>query len=94
MAMSSSRCALTPHADSLKLIPEEVSKMVMIQAGSPAVSQSSQTASPPEAGPVFVPPRRPSAFARRLLQESTAEGHADDAVTAYDELWFAGRPTV
>jgi len=68
--------------------------MVMIQAGSHSVSQSSQTASPPEAGPVFVPSRRPSAFARRLLEESTGNAAADDAVTAYDELWFAGRPTI
>ncbi len=42
-----------------------------------------------EGGPVFLPRRKPSAFARQLLARDAAE-----RVTAYDELWFAGRPTV
>ena len=41
-----------------------------------------------EGGPVFLPRRRPSAFAQELLARDAAE-----RVTAYDELWFAGRPT-
>lgn len=69
--------------------------MVLIQAGSRSHS-SRDASSSPEAGPVFVPPRRPSAFALRMMEDAapteTADG--DDAVTAYDELWFAGRPTV
>ncbi len=39
-----------------------------------------------EGGPIFLPRRRPSAFAEKLLAEV-------DRVTAYDDLWFAGRPT-
>ncbi|MDA8017012.1 MAG: hypothetical protein MPN21_06135 [Thermoanaerobaculia bacterium] len=65
--------------------------MVLIQAGTHSHTNTIDRPTTPEAGPVFVPPRRPSAFARSLLEE-TAE--TDDAVTAYDELWFAGRPTV
>ena len=65
--------------------------MVMIQAGSSSQSSSSSRGPKPQAGPVFVPSRRPSAFARQLIDES---GEMDDSVTAYDELWFAGRPTV
>ncbi|MEM1176788.1 MAG: hypothetical protein AAGM22_00460 [Acidobacteriota bacterium] len=37
-------------------------------------------------GPVFVPRRKPSAFAESLLAELR------DDVTPYDDLWFAGRP--
>ncbi len=40
-----------------------------------------------EGGPVFFPRRKPSALARALLAQT-------DRVTAYDELWFAGRPSV
>ena len=40
-----------------------------------------------EGGPVFLPRRKPSAFAEQLLASGAAE-----RVTAYDELWFAGRP--
>lgn len=65
--------------------------MVMIQTGSRKQSASTDVQDSHQAGPVFVPPRRPSAFARQLIQESAGTG---DAVTAYDELWFAGRPTV
>ena len=39
-------------------------------------------------GPVFVPPRKSSPFARTLLARS-AEGQS---VTTYDELWYLGRP--
>ncbi len=38
-----------------------------------------------EGGPVFLPRRKPSAFTEALLV-------ATDRVTAYDDLWFAGRP--
>lgn len=65
--------------------------MVMIQAGSHAHSATSDMDSKPQAGPVFVPSRRPSAFARQLMEQTV---ETDDAVTAYDELWFTGRPTV
>jgi hypothetical protein len=41
-----------------------------------------------EGGPVFLTRRKPSAFAEQLLARDAAE-----PVTAYDELWFAGRPT-
>ncbi len=40
-----------------------------------------------EGGPVFFPRRKPSALARALLAQT-------EQVTAYDELWFAGRPSV
>ena len=39
-----------------------------------------------EGGPIFLPRRRPSAFTEKLLSEA---GH----VTAYDDLWFGGRPS-
>ncbi len=39
-----------------------------------------------EGGPIFFPRRKPSALAERLLAQT-------DRVTAYDELWFAGRPS-
>ncbi len=40
-----------------------------------------------EGGPVFRPRRKPSAFAEALLAQV-------DRVTAYDDAWFAGRPSV
>ncbi len=39
-----------------------------------------------EGGPVFFPRRKPSALAEQLLAQA-------DQVTAYDDLWFAGRPS-
>ncbi len=39
-----------------------------------------------EGGPVFLPRRKPSAFAEALLAQ-------EKQVTAYDDAWFAGRPT-
>ncbi len=39
-----------------------------------------------EGGPVFLPRRKRSAFAEALLARV-------DRVTAYDDLWFAGRPS-
>ena len=45
---------------------------------------------PGEGGPVFLPRRKPSAIARALL----AQGAESERVTAYDELWFAGRPAI
>ncbi len=38
-----------------------------------------------EGGPVFLPRRKPSALGEALLA-------ATDRVTAYDDIWFAGRP--
>jgi len=40
-----------------------------------------------EGGPVFLPKRKPSPLAETLLA-ATAE-----PVTAYDDVWFAGRPS-
>ncbi len=40
-----------------------------------------------EGGPVFFPRRKPSALARALMTQT-------EQVTAYDEMWFAGRPSV
>ena len=40
-----------------------------------------------EGGPVFLPRRKPSPLAQALLVEA-------DRVTAYDDQWFAGRPSV
>ncbi len=39
-----------------------------------------------EGGPVFLPRRKPSAFTEALLAQV-------ERVTAYDDLWFAGRPS-
>lgn len=64
--------------------------MVLIETGSHSQPSNSSRATKPQAGPVFVPPRRPSAFARRMMEE--AVGH-DDAATAYDELWVTGQPS-
>lgn len=41
-------------------------------------------------GPVFPQRRRLSAAARRIL-ETPLE---NERITAYDEIWFAGRPVV
>lgn len=41
-----------------------------------------------QGGPVFFPPRKPSPFAQALLAKSV-EG---SSVTAYDDLWYLGRP--
>ncbi len=41
-----------------------------------------------EGGPVFLPPRKLSPLAQNLLS-SPAEG---DRVTAYDDIWYLGRP--
>ena len=43
-----------------------------------------------EGGPVFLPRRKPSAIAETLLAYTTDAGQ----VTAYDDLWFAGRPSI
>ncbi len=40
-----------------------------------------------EGGPVFLPKRKPSALAQALLAS------APEQVTAYDDVWFAGRPS-
>lgn len=64
--------------------------MVLIESGSRSQNSTSSRATTPEAGPVFVPPRRPSAFARRLMEEAI---ESDDAPTAYDELWVTGQPS-
>ena len=40
-----------------------------------------------EGGPVFFPRRKPSALGRALLAQA-------DQVTAYDKIWFVGRPSV
>ena len=42
-----------------------------------------------EGGPVFLPRRRPSAMAEALLAQAMEVG----GVTAYDDVWFAGRPS-
>ncbi len=39
-----------------------------------------------EGGPVFLPRRKTSALCEALVA-------ATDRVTAYDEIWFAGRPS-
>ncbi len=39
-----------------------------------------------EGGPIFLPRRKTSALAEALLATS-------ERVTAYDDLWFAGRPS-
>lgn len=41
-----------------------------------------------DGGPVFVPSRKPSRLARTLLTGAGEGGR----VTAYDDLWYAGRP--
>ena len=41
-----------------------------------------------DGGPVFLPRRKPSAMAETLLACADAE-----QVTAYDDVWFAGRPS-
>ncbi len=41
-----------------------------------------------EGGPVFLPKRKPSALAETLLADIDRE-----SVTAYDDVWFAGRPS-
>ncbi len=40
-----------------------------------------------DGGPVFVPSRELSPLARALLSSP-----ADERVTAYDEIWYLGRP--
>ncbi len=40
-----------------------------------------------EGGPIFFPRRKPSAFAEAMLAQA-------DRVTAYDDAWFAGRPSI
>jgi len=54
-----------------------------------------------EGGPVFLPPRPPSPFAKALLAKSVEDSDAfsprsplGDGVTPYDELWYPGRPRV
>ena len=42
-----------------------------------------------DGGPVFLPPRKLSPQAQALLS-SPAEG---ERVTAYDDIWYQGRPT-
>ncbi len=42
-----------------------------------------------EGGPVFLPPRKLSPQAQALLSSPT-EG---DRVTAYDDIWYLGRPS-
>jgi hypothetical protein len=42
-----------------------------------------------DGGPVFIPARKPSPLARTLLA-SAGDGAR---VTAYDEIWYAGRPS-
>ncbi len=42
-----------------------------------------------EGGPVFLPPRKLSPQAQALLS-SPPEG---DRVTAYDDIWYLGRPS-
>ena len=42
-----------------------------------------------DGGPVFLPRRRPSAIAESLLAAAADGGQ----VTAYDDAWFAGRPS-
>ena len=39
-------------------------------------------------GPVFIPRRRPSALAEKLLSQPWE----DERLTAYDAQWFLGRP--
>ena len=41
-----------------------------------------------DGGPVFIPARKPSPLARALLAGAGEGGR----VTAYDEIWYAGRP--
>lgn len=48
-----------------------------------------RTAATRQGGPVFLPPRRPSAFATSLLADDPL---AAGRVTAYDEIWYTGRP--
>ena len=43
-----------------------------------------------QGGPVFLPRRKPSALAETLLSYAAET----ERVTAYDEQWFLGRPTV
>ena len=43
-----------------------------------------------EGGPVFLPRRKPSAIAEALVAGAPDAG----PVTAYDDLWFAGRPAL
>ena len=40
-------------------------------------------------GPVFLPPRKPSAIGKRLL----AHAIQPEPATPYDDLWLVGRPT-
>lgn len=41
-----------------------------------------------DGGPVFIPARKPSPLARTLLASADDGGR----VTAYDEIWYVGRP--
>ena len=56
------------------------------QTTSPAVR--GEPSSYGDGGPVFLPPRKLSPLAQALLS-SPAEG---DRVTAYDDIWYRGRP--
>ncbi|MCP3957480.1 MAG: hypothetical protein GY719_06475 [bacterium] len=43
-----------------------------------------------EGGPVFLPRRKPSAITEAIM----ADAVDGDRVTAFDEIWYAGRPVV
>ena len=70
----------------------------MVMCRKPSTTHNSRSTSRPrrddtplgKGGPVILPPRRPSAMALALMAPS-AEGNS---VTAYDDLWYVGRPRV
>jgi hypothetical protein len=61
--------------------------MVLIMNDEPRAA-GTEPRSDGQGGPVFLPPRQLSPVARAILS-TPAE---NERVTAYDELWYRGRP--
>ncbi len=53
------------------------------------IKQKSVSEKEQQGGPVFLPRRRVSSLAKALMNQAATP----DRITAYDELWYAGRPT-
>ncbi len=56
------------------------------QQGESSAKRGNRSRKLGEGGPIFFPRRKPSALAEQMLAQT-------DRVTAYDDLWFAGRPS-